>query len=202
MSAMQKMVEILHRMITNQQTNKQTNMKTLNDIVEPLVKEMVNNGELFSAHDVTTEARKSINESKDAFVLPVIYHSQGVQVYEVNHNEVRQIVNKMYQQGELDRVFNGTYFIYSGKQSEATQCTPITQPTTLTGQDKFLADRIYGYLHRNGQRTVQYILGTVCRYDADNRSVDKLVSIMEKDYRFKCVNPSEVDTYRVYQLVL
>lgn len=174
-------------------------MKTLRDIVIPLVTELANNGEQFSAHTVTEEARKSVNLLGDTENLDIPHADLSCDhMYEVDHNDVKDIVNEMYRNGTLQRVFNGKHFVYNGSSTPVIK-TPATDQSVKTTND--LVDRIYTYLKRNGRRSVGYIIGSVCRYDQDNRCVDTILATVEKDKRFKNLTPNREKTYQVIELV-
>jgi len=163
MSSLQDMMNILQRMIDSQQTY---NMKTLSDVVVPLVKEMAKNGEQFSAHDVTVEARKSINSMSDIFNLPTTYDHQGRSVYDVKHNEVKDIVNDVFRDGDLERVFNGTYFVYSGIEKDEDEDDCVRLDTFLQPTPREIADRVVKYLKKQGcPCSMRYIMGSCFRFD-------------------------------------
>jgi len=94
-------------------------MKTLSleQAVFEVIKDFDNNGQPFSAHDITTIVRNNVN-SKAVEILNVPYgyvdatntHSQHV-----NHVDVRDIIREMVDNKEVDVVSKGAYTIYRYK---------------------------------------------------------------------------------------
>lgn len=185
-------------------------MRTLKDITEPLVKEMAESGEQFSAHQVTQEVRKAVNAitgTGENLDIPIADFGSG-HLYEISHTDVKQIVSQMYRDGDLDRTFNGSYFVYSGvEQDGADDDAPAIvytigiDPSTIgidpstntsvsyslvqaTPTKKHVADLVYEYLTRNpGGRTMQQVVGTICRW-RDYIPVKDIAAAIDGDKRF------------------
>lgn len=162
-------------------------MKTLRDIVEPLVQELVNNGEQFSAHDVTTEVRKSVNTlaKNEQFDLPYADPSAS-HIYEVDHQEVKNIVNEMFRNGELGRVFNGTYFEYYGMNVQVQTAAPAPV-NTGSGRDAELVDRVVQYLEGCFYPPrMNYVMGSAFRFNYV--PLREVCDAIEKDSRVEWVD--------------
>lgn len=86
--------------------------KTLTDIVHAIVGELSASGAPFSAFNVTEEARKHVNKGllSDFDLPPTIFKGKTVGL--VVHNDVRQIMDDLYQSGKLTRTFQGSYYEY------------------------------------------------------------------------------------------
>lgn len=177
-------------------------MKTINDIAYDIAIAMAQGGETFSAHQVTQEARKYVNKSAEAFDLPP---GNGDYDYEVEHTDVNETVRNMFNDGELDRVFNGTYFEYSAaaagspsKPAQALTITPVQVAKMVaqgTPTTKPLADAVYDYLKRNGERTILYIFGTVCRWNFPGATISQIANIVKTDDRFVVDSAGDAPSY-------
>lgn len=166
-------------------------MKTLIDIVTPLVLALAQDGEQFTAHDVTKETRKAVNLLCERENLDLPAASWCVDhTYEVNHDDVRAIVQNMYREGKVDRVFNGTYFTYYA--SAPAKPTPVKhsniEDVVIQDPEHDLADRIYKYIIRRGARPLSHIQGNVCRHDPDNRSNDIIIQTVKLDDRLDLID--------------
>jgi acyl carrier protein len=108
-------------------------MKTLLDVVTAIVKELSASNAPFSAHDVTNEARKHVNNSTDQFDLVRGDIGNNVTGWKIDHPDVKAIIEDMFRNNELTRQFTGSFFSYQS----ATAAAPLTLTplnTTMTNR--------------------------------------------------------------------
>jgi hypothetical protein len=86
--------------------------------------EFVQKGLAFSAYDVTSKLRREVNEGRIAIENRATEDVNGIQTQKINHDEVRTAIRDyMDTQTGYNRVFNGTYFIFTPNGSSTTAST-------------------------------------------------------------------------------
>ncbi len=117
-------------------------MKTLHDVVTTIVNELSAANAPFSAHDVTVEARKHVNNSTDVFALArgSVKLADGphgtVQGWLVEHDDVKTIIQGMFDRNELTRQFAGSFYQYQSTVAQPLALTPLK--TTMTNRMGFI----------------------------------------------------------------
>lgn len=154
-------------------------MKTLSleQAVFEVIKDFDNNGQPFSAHDITTIVRNNVN-SKAVEILNVPYgyvdatntHSQHV-----NHVDVRDIIREMVDNNEVDVVSKGAYTIYRYKTITPVSTAPTS--TTITNAITGVPSRFLVNVAVNDrQHITQYIRNKISKgFCPTLRSIQKAV---------------------------
>lgn len=122
-------------------------MKTLKDLYDNVIADISN--QEFSAHDVTMAIRAAVNSSTDSFMLKII-QLNGKHVYSIEHDEVKALIEKDFNDKKLQRRFNANYFLYSKPVAvvNAVQVVAPTQNAALIIEREI--DRyVRGYIERN-----------------------------------------------------
>lgn len=105
-------------------------MKTLHDVVTTIVKELSAANAPFSAHDVTVEARKHVNNSTDQFQLARGDIGSGVQGWLVEHDDVKVLIRDMFDRNELTRQFAGSFYQYQLTVAQPLALSPLNTKMT------------------------------------------------------------------------
>lgn len=141
----------------------QTNL-TLTEAVVQAVNELKANGS-FSAHDVTTTIRDSVNAGE--YALPGLEARPGTAggtiKYWVDHEAVKTVIDTLLNNGELANLgltnvdYSGAYRVFEFGKATPAAPTPTANATADADTQGPIAQRIKAYLDKVGTATLKQV---------------------------------------------
>lgn len=149
-------------MKTNTSVKTTTAAYSLKEAVLDAVSTLKKNGS-FSAHDVTAQIRKSVNDGE--YTLPGLESSAGSAFkFNVQHDSVKEVVDTLLNDGTLQSLgltkvdYSGNYRIFEfGATTAVSTDTDTTADTDVDQADSPVATRIKGYLAKVGSATLKQV---------------------------------------------
>jgi|SRR5579862_4516722 len=136
---------------------------TLKEAVLDAVNTLKSNGS-FSAHDVTTQVRQSVNDGE--YILPGLEAASGSAFkFNVVHDDVKAVIDGLLNDGTLQNLgltgvnYGGAFrtFEFGSAVAATTADTTDTDDTVVDDSDSPVATRIKNYLANVGSATLKQV---------------------------------------------